>query len=72
MTLATNTALLCVIAQLCLTFGLAGLLFPEKLMPIFEILMYPWAASYRSVRANSIAALGLSALLLARLLTILR
>jgi hypothetical protein len=34
--------------------------------------MFPWAASHPSVRANSIAALGLSALLLARLLTIMR
>jgi hypothetical protein len=67
MTLATNTALLCVIAQLCLTFGLAGLLFPEKLMPIFEILMYPWAASYRVIRAHSLAALGMALLLLVSL-----
>jgi hypothetical protein len=67
MTLATNTALLCVIAHLCLTFGLAGLLFPEKLMPIFEILMYPWAASYRVIRAHSLAALGMALLLLVSL-----
>lgn len=67
MTLATNTALLCVIAQLCLTFGLAGLLFPDKLMPIFEILMYPWAASYRVIRAHSLAALGMALLLLVSL-----
>lgn len=67
MTLATNRALLCVIAQLCLTFGLAGLLFPEKLMPIFEILMYPWAASYRVIRAHSLAALGMALLLLVSL-----
>jgi hypothetical protein len=50
----------------------AGLFWPEKIMPLFDVLMFPWAASYRSVRANSIAALGLSALLLARLLTIMR
>jgi hypothetical protein len=67
MTLATNRALLCVIAQLCLTFGLAGLFFPEKLMPIFEILMYPWAASYRVIRAHSLAALGMALLLLVSL-----
>jgi hypothetical protein len=60
------------VVQFCLAFGVAGLFWPEKIMPLFDVLMFPWAASYRSVRANSIAALGLSALLLARLLTIMR
>jgi hypothetical protein len=63
---------LCLVVQFCLAFGVAGLFWPEKMRPVFDVLMFPWAASYRSVRANSIAALGLSALLLARLLTILR
>jgi hypothetical protein len=63
---------LCVVLQICLAFGVAGLFWPEKIMPFFDVLMFPWAASHRSVRANSIAALGLSALLLARLLTIMR
>jgi hypothetical protein len=63
---------LCVVLQLCLAFGVAGLFWPEKIMPFFDVLMFPWAASHRSVRANSIAPLGLSALLLARLLTIMR
>jgi hypothetical protein len=38
-------------------------------MPFFEVLMFPWAASYRGIRANSIAAIGLSLLLFARLFT---
>ncbi|MGD0986980.1 MAG: hypothetical protein ABR874_04160 [Candidatus Sulfotelmatobacter sp.] len=59
---------LCVVVQLCLAFGVAGLFWPEKLKPIFEVLMFPWAASYRSIRANSVAAIGLSVLLFARLL----
>jgi hypothetical protein len=63
---------LCLVVQACLAFGVAGLFWPEKMRPVFDVLMFPWAASYRSVRANSIAALGLSALLLARLLTSLR
>jgi len=63
---------LCFVVQLCLAFGVAGLFWPEKIMPLFDVLMFPWAATYRSVRANSIAALGLSALLLARLLTAMR
>jgi hypothetical protein len=62
---------LCLVLQVCLAFGVAGLFWPEKIMPFFDVLMFPWAASHRSVRANSIAALGLSALLLARLLTIM-
>jgi hypothetical protein len=62
---------LCLAVQFCLAFGVAGLFWPEKMRPLFDVLMFPWAASYRSVRANSIAALGLSALLLARLLTIM-
>jgi len=63
---------LCLVLQVCLAFGVAGLFWPEKIMPFFDVLMFPWAASHRSVRANSIAALGLSALLLARLFTITR
>jgi hypothetical protein len=63
---------LCVIVQLCLAFGVAGLFWPEKFMPVFEILLFPWAASYRAVRANSLAAIGLSILLLARLLLSIR
>jgi hypothetical protein len=63
---------LCLVVQFCLAFGVAGLFWPEKIMPLFEVLMFPWAASYRSVRANSIAAIGLSVLLLARLFTLIR
>jgi hypothetical protein len=58
---------LCLLVQFCLALGVAGLFWPEKLMPIFEILMFPWVASYRGIRANSIAAIGLSALLMVRL-----
>jgi hypothetical protein len=63
---------LCLVVQLCLAFGVAGLFWPEKIMPLFDVLMFPWAASHRSVRANSIAALGLFVLLLARLITLIR
>jgi hypothetical protein len=59
---------LCVAVQLCLAFGVAGLFWPERLKPIFEVLMFPWAASYRSIRLNAVAAIGLSVLLFARLL----
>ena len=63
---------LCAVVQFCLAFGVAGLFWPEKMMPFFEVLMFPWTASYRGIRVNSIAAIGLSFLLFARLLTGIR
>lgn len=63
---------LCLVVQLCLAFGVAGLFWPEKIRPLFDVLMFPWAATYRSVRANSIAAIGLSILLIARLFAVVR
>jgi hypothetical protein len=51
------------IVQLCLIFGVAGLFWPEKFVAVFDILMFPWPASHRTVRANSVAALLLSVLL---------
>jgi hypothetical protein len=67
-----NNLGLCLVVQLCLAFGIAGLFWPDKLMPLFDVLMFPWAASYRAIRANSMAAIGLSLLLLGRLLTGIR
>jgi hypothetical protein len=58
----------CFVVQLVFAFGLAGLLWPDKFMPVFEILMFPWAASHRAIRANSIVAIGLSLVLLVALL----
>ena len=57
------------IVQFSLAMGLAGILWPEKLMPIFEVLMFPWPSSYRTVRAHSIGAIVLSILLFFSLLT---
>lgn len=59
---------LCILTQLCLTFGVAGLLWPEKFLALFEVLMFPWVASQRAIRANCLVAIGLSILLLAKLL----
>lgn len=67
--IAMNHLELCLVVQLFLAFGVAGLLWPEKLMPLFDVLMFPWAATYRALRANSLAAIGLSLLLLAKLVT---
>jgi hypothetical protein len=64
-----NTVSLSVVLELCMAFGMVGLLWPEKLMPLFLVLMFPWSATYRAIRANSIAAIGLSLLLLAVLVT---
>jgi len=61
-----------VVVQLSLTFGIAGLFWPEKFLPIFEVLMFPWAASHRVVRAHSVAALILSMFLFASLLVRMR
>jgi hypothetical protein len=65
-----NVLRLCFVVQLCLAFGVAGLFWPEKFRPLFDVLLFPWTASYRAVKVNSIAALALSLLLLVRLLNI--
>jgi len=57
-----------VIANFALAFGLAGLFWPEKVMPLFAVLMFPWTASSRMIRVNSVAAIILSLLLAGRLL----
>jgi hypothetical protein len=54
-----------------LAFGVAGLFWPEKFRPLFDVLMFPWAASYRAVKVNSLASIILSLLLLVRLLNII-
>lgn len=59
----------CLIVQMSLAFGVAGLLWPDKFMSLFDVLMFPWAASYRTVRANSLAAIALSLVLLVKLFT---
>jgi hypothetical protein len=56
------------VIQLILAFGLAGLLWPDKLLPVFDVLMFPWPASCRTVRASSLAAILVSVLLFFSLL----
>jgi hypothetical protein len=56
--------LLPVMAQVSLALGLAGLLWPEKFAPVFEVLMFPWPSSHRIVRLNGVAAIALSGFLL--------
>jgi hypothetical protein len=57
-----------VVANFSLIFGLAGLLWPENFLVLFDVLMFPWPASSRVVRVNSIAAILLFLLLTGRLL----
>lgn len=56
------------LVQLFLAFGVAGLLWPEKLMPVYGILMFPWRASDRIIRAHGIGAIALYFLFLCFLL----
>jgi hypothetical protein len=62
---------LCLVVQLCLAFGVAGLFWPERVRPVFDVLMFPWSSTFRMLRLNSIAAIAVSILLLARLLSVL-
>jgi hypothetical protein len=66
---AVNTLGLCAGVQLGLAFGLAALLWPNTFMPFFDILMFPWTASCRLIRANGAAAIGLALLILVTRLT---
>ncbi len=43
--------------QLNLIFGVSGLLWPDKLMPVFGLLMFPWPASHRAIRIHGIVAI---------------
>lgn len=59
---------LSLVVQLSLMFGIAGLLWPEKLVTVFDVLMFPWSATHKLVRANAWGALLLSFLLFLSLL----
>lgn len=53
------------LVELCVVFGMAGLFWPERLVALFDVLMFPWAASHRMVRAHGVAALGAALILFA-------
>lgn len=55
--------------ELCLAFGLAGLFWPDKFLSVFDVLMFPWAASYRLVRTHCVIAIATAALLFSLLIT---
>lgn len=56
---------LCLLVQLFLVFGLAGLLWPEKFMAVFGVLMFPWRANSRIIRANGWLAIAAYVLIVA-------
>ena len=60
--------ILSLVVQLSLAFGVAGLFWPEKLVAVFDVLMFPWPATHRLVRANAWGALLLAGLLFIALL----
>lgn len=60
------------VVQLSLVFGLAGLLWPEKLVAVFDVLMFPWPATHKHVRANAWGALLLAGLLFLAVISKLR
>jgi hypothetical protein len=49
-----------IFVQLSLAIGLAGLLWPEKLKPVFDVLMFPWYPTFRTVRLHSIATIAIA------------
>ena len=59
---------LCLVMQVGLVFGLTGLMWPEKLMPAFGILMFPWRASHRVIRAQGVMIVGAYFALLAHMI----
>lgn len=53
-----------VVVQLSLISGMAGLFWPDKIMPIFELLMFPIVPTHRTLRMHSVGAVAVSILLL--------
>ena len=60
----------CLIAQINLLFGVAGLIWPDRLKPFFGVLMFPWPASYRAIRLNGIIAIGAYLLVLGKMIAV--
>jgi hypothetical protein len=63
-----NHLVLSLVVQFSLAFGVAGLLWPERLVSVFDVLMFPWPATHKMVRANAVGAILLSCLLFLSLL----
>jgi hypothetical protein len=55
------------IVQFNLIFGLAGLMWPDKLMPVFGLLMFPWPPTHRAIRIHGLVAVVGYMLVLAKI-----
>ena len=58
-----NSLSVLVVVQLSLITGMAGLFWPDKIMPIFEVLMFPIIPTQRTLRMHSMGAVAVSVLL---------
>jgi len=65
-----DNLIFCTIALLNFIFGVAGLIWPDKLMPLFRLLMFPWPATHRAIRLNGIVAIGAYLVVLGKLLAV--
>lgn len=63
----TLNLVFCLIVQVNLVFGLAGMIWPDKFMPLYGILMFPWPATHRAIRINGVVAIAGWLLVLAKL-----
>jgi hypothetical protein len=63
-----NHVILSLAVQLSMAFGVAGLLWPEKLIAVFDILLFPWPATHKFVRTNAWGAIVVAFLLFVALL----
>ena len=67
---AMENLIFCLLVQLNLVFGVAGLIWPDKLKPLFGLFMFPWPASYRAIRVHGFVAIGAYVVVLGKLLTV--
>ena len=56
------------IVQLNLVFGIAGMVWPDKFMPLYGMLMFPWPPSHRAIRVHGVVSIAGYLFVLARLL----
>jgi hypothetical protein len=56
------------IVQLNLIFGVAGLMWPDRMMPVFGVLMFPWPASRRAIRTHGVVSIVGYLLVVAKIL----
>ncbi len=68
--IAMDNLIFCLIVQLNLIFGVAGLIWPDKLMSVFGVLMFPRPATHRAIRLNGIVAIVGYVLALAKLIAV--